>query len=121
MAKTANDTQFRVSNTQDGSFNRKDEWISTTDDDGKPVYTVNIRITVENPPADYELPKTLEASQVSQWAEAKHEKGEKFQHSNGQYRLDSESVTEFEADDDKPHAISGVYRTSGLRFSGLPA
>jgi hypothetical protein len=117
MSKNKN-TSYRVSNTPVGTKNRQGDWIPERDDDGKIIYSNSIKITIDNPTDDYQFPSSLESSRISDIAAAKSEAGETLKTSNSAYRLDTESVQEFEATDDMPHALQAIYRPVGLRFTG---
>ena len=118
MSKTSLVTSYRVSNTQIGTKNRQGDWIPERNDDGKIIYSNAIRITIDNPTDDYQFPSTLESSRISDFARAKAEAGETLKSSNSAYRLDPESVKEFKATDDMPHALQAIYKPVGLRFTG---
>ena len=124
MSNTSNNTMsYRVSNTQTGTLTKKGKWIPNRNDDGDIIYSNKIRITVENPPTDFVFPDSLESSRISGFATAKAEAGETLKTSNSAYRIQRDddgepSITEFEATDAMPAAITAVYKPQGLRFTG---
>ena len=123
MANANETMEHRIANTPMGDNiidkrTGKTEWISLRDDDGKIVYSANIKVVVENPTADYTFPQSVEASRIASFKASKEAKGEQLKIAGSAYRLIANSIKQFEGTDEMPPATSARYAPVGLRFSG---
>ena len=100
--------KIRISNTARGTVSKRtQEFIGERDADGNLVYTNSLRITFVDPQEGFEMPTSIEQDRLSKFQAAKAN----LKLAEGvDYRLDSESITEFDATDEMPHAVSGTYR-----------
>ena len=99
---------------------RNQKVVPVRDDADKLVYTNKVRISIQNPPDGYEFPPTLELSRIQDWADTKSKEGETLRFVKRDYRAINDSLTEFEATDDKPEMISLTYAPVKSSFKGLP-
>ena len=100
--------KIRISNTARGTVNpRTQQFITERDSEGNVNYTNSIRVTFVEPKESFDVPHTIEQNRLTKFQEAKAS----LKLAEGvDYRLDSESVTEFDATDEMPKAVSATYR-----------
>ncbi len=100
--------KIRISNTARGTVSKRtQEFVPERDSEGLVQYTNSIRITFVEPKSSFECPQTIEQTRLTKFQDAKAS----LKLVDGvDYRLDSESVTEFDATDEMPRAISATYR-----------
>ena len=100
--------KIRISNTARGTVSKRtQEFITERDSNGKVNYTNSVRITFVEPKSTFECPLTIEQARMLKFQEAKAS----LKLAEGvDYRLDSESITEFDATEEMPKAVSATYR-----------
>lgn len=70
-------------------------------------YTQNIVVRFVNPAEGFEVPLSIEASRISDW---KQQKSGKLNTADGCYSTKMDSITYFEAKDDKDECFKVTYR-----------
>ena len=100
--------KIRISNTAKGTVSKRtQEFIAERDSDDNIVYTHSLRVTFVDPQEGFEMPTSIEQARLQKFQSTKV----KLKLADGvDYRLDSESITEFDETDEMPRAISGTYR-----------
>jgi len=100
--------KIRISNTARGTVSKRtQEFIPERNSEGLVNYTNSIRVTFVEPKSTFECPSTIEHTRLTKFQDAKAS----LKLAEGvDYRLDSESITEFDATEEMPKAVSATYR-----------
>ena len=116
---TKSKSTYQIANTQVmEQVGRK--VVPKRDEEDRFIYTKRVRISVQNPPANYKFPTSLELSRIQDWAKAKSDAGETLQFVQRDYAIVADSILNFDETDDKPEMISAIYRPVKSTFAGTP-
>jgi hypothetical protein len=98
-------------NTAKGSTDRRGKFTLDLDKDDKPVFTKSLRVTYVSTTDDFEPEAMLQSERLAKWQEAKPQLSLV---PNTNYVLVEDSVTDWDATETKPSAVSCTYRPEAV-------